>query len=709
MGDRELDARSDVYSLGAMLYEMLAGDPPYTGSTAQAIVAKVITEKAPPVTTHRDTVPPHIAAATAKALSKLPADRFTSAAQFAEALTNPAFTLPTTAAAAVPGAAPQRAWNRLTVSLAGLAAVFFAAALWGWLRPEPPMPILRYSMALHEDEALLSRFGGNLALSPDGSRMVYIGPGEAAPPLWLRERNQLRARPLPGTQGATAPTFSPDGQRVAFMSLNPFSLSVVSLGGEPPVTLAEGRLQRAGISWGPNGYLYVGVFGPLVRVPETGGPPEAVSVLDTAQGETAHNFPHALPNGRGVLVTVFHTNNAQTHDVGVVDLATGEHRVLVRGVYGRYASSGHLVFVRQDGALLAAPFDQDELALTGPAVPLLEGIRVRQLGDPDVALSEAGTLAYVAGDVAQGGSTALWVDRDGTAQVADPGWTFNFAGNGGLALSPDGTRLALRVQEATADVWVKELDRGPLSRLTFEGDRNFRPQWTPDGRSIAFLSTRQSESYDLYQKRADGTGPPELLLDFEQRVVEAIWAPDGQWLVFRLGGVGGTLGERDIWGLRPGVDSVPVEVVVTPADEKVAAISPDGRWLAYESNETGREEIFVRPFPNTGDGKWQVSIAGGTAPLWAHSGSELFYLNGNAELVAADVLTTPTFSVGERRALFSAIQYFRGANARHYDITPDDQRFLFVGPSDFAGGDASRELIVVENFLEELQEKVGTP
>jgi serine/threonine-protein kinase len=553
-------------------------------------------------------------------------------------------------------------------------------------------------MALHQDEALQSRFGGNLALSPDGSRMVYIGPpGEGAPPLWMRERDQLRARPLPGTQGATAPTFSPDGRRVAFVTLNPFMLKAVSLGGEPPVTLTEGGITRAGVSWGTGGYLYVGSFQRLMRVPATGGEAEPVSTLDTAQGETAHNFPHALPNGRGVLVTVFHGNNAVTHDIGVVDLATGQHRVLVRGVYGRYASTGHLLFVRQDGALLAAPFDQDKLELTGPAIPLLEGVRVRQFGDPDLELTERGTLAYVAGDASGGGSTAIWVNRDGTARVADPDWTFDFAGNGGLALSPDGKRLALRVQEATADIWVKELDRGPLSRLSFDGERNFRPQWTPDGRSITFLSTRQSESYDLYQKRADGTGPAELLLDFEQRVVEAIQSPDGQWLVFRLGGVGGTLGDRDIWGLRPGVDSVPVEIVVTPADEKVATLSPDGRWLSYESNETGREEIFVRPFPNTGDGKWQVSIAGGTAPLWAHSGRELFYLNGNTELVSAEVLTTPTFSVSERRVLFSAIQYFQGANARHYDITPDDQRFVFVGPSDFAGGEAARELIVVEN------------
>ncbi len=291
--------------------------------------------------------------------------------------------------------------------------------------------------------------------------------------------------------------------------------------------------------------------------------------------------------------------------------------------------------------------------------------------------------------------------------MAHPGWEFNFGGNAGLALSPDGTRLALRIQETTADIWVKELDRGPLSRLTFEGGRNFRPQWTPDGRSVTFLSTRQSESYDLYQMRADGTGPAELLLNLEQRVVEAFWSPDGRWIVFRAGGFTGSTGDRDIWGIRPGVDSVPVEVVVTPPDTRAAAMSRDGRWIAYESNETGRDEVFVRPFPNTGDGKWQVSIDGGNAPLWAHSGQELFYLNGNAELVAAEVVTTPAFSVGERRPLFSAVQYYRGPNARHYDVTPDDQRFVFVGPADIAGGESARVLILVENFFEELKAKVG--
>ncbi|MEE8116493.1 MAG: protein kinase, partial [Gemmatimonadales bacterium] len=462
MGDRELDARSDVYSLGAMLYEMLAGDPPYTGSTAQAIVAKVITEKAPPVTTHRDTVPPHVAASVTKALSKLPADRFTSAAAFSEALTNPAFALPSTAATALAGAEARTPWNRLSVAMTGLAAVTLVVGLWGWVRPraDPPKPIARYSIALPEDQGLRPRFGPRTTLSPDASRLVYVGPGEGGVQLWLRERDQLRATPLPGTEGAFAPFFAPDGQRVGFFTPGPFTLRVVSLGGGPPVALTDSGLSPRGGSWGPDGFLDMNGSGPsgLVRVPASGGMPQPVTVLDTVQGERDHIWPDVLPNGKGALFTVWRgVGRLAENDIAVVDLATGEHRVLMRGVFALYAASGHLVYVTADGALLAVPFDEDRLELTGSATALIEGVGVKTVGAVDLALSATGKLLYVTGGATTDPDELVWVARDGTTEPIDPGWTGNFTT---LVISPDGTRMAVSITAASGlDLWIKQLDR----------------------------------------------------------------------------------------------------------------------------------------------------------------------------------------------------------------------------------------------------------
>ncbi len=711
MGDRELDARTDVYSLGAMLYEMLAGDPPYTGSTAQAIVAKVITEKPPLITAARDTVPPHVAATIHMALEKLPADRFNTAAQFTEALSNTSLTMPATAMGiSAPGTSGTgTTWNRMTKAFAAVATIASVAAVLGWMQPESSKPVTRYRMMPADPDQsvdLVQRLGGNIALAPDDSRLAFLGLGPNLSQIYVRERDQLDARVIAGTGGATTPTFSPDGERIAFITLNPATLKIVSLGGEPPVALADSGFNRWGLSWGPDGFIYVAnQTGPLLRIPETGGTPQPASVPDTTAGEDGHVFPHVLPNGKGVLITIRHGLDLGTAEIGVLNVRTGRHEPLLQGIYAVYSPSGHIVFVRADGALLAAPFDTDALELTGPAVSLFEGIMVDNAGSVDLELSRNGTLTYVQGEPGQATSTAYWVDRDGRAQVLDPNWAFSFTGNGGLSLSPDGTRLALRVQDQTADIWIKDLPDGPATRLTFEGDRNFRPRWTPDGRSVTFLSTRQGSSYDLYQRRADGIGSAELLLDLEARITEAFWGPGGEWIVLRAGGIGGTTGGRDIHGYRPGVDTAVVELVVTSFDEKVAEISRDGRWIAFESNKTGRDEIAVRPFPNTLDGMWQVSSDGGRMPLWSHSGDELFYVNGDLNLVSVAVSRSGNaITFGERRTLFSVASYFLGSNGRHYDVDLDDQRFVFVGSP---GGTSAPQLIVVENFAEELKRRMG--
>ncbi len=394
----------------------------------------------------------------------------------------------------------------------------------------------------------------------------------------------------------------------------------------------------------------------------------------------------------------------------MLDLESGEARLLNADVaQSWYSATGHLVYVRPDGGVFAVPFDLGALELAGAAVPVLEGVKVDQLIVPDFALSPGGMLMMIAGPTgtALTAAQAVWVARDGTATPIDPDWTFDPGGNVGWVMSPDARRLAVKIlSDAGDDVWIKELEQGPLSRLTFHGEREQRPGWTPDGQSVTFVSDRAGQM-DLYMKRADGTGPAELLLDLDVPIWEASWSPDGTWLVVRVGGTAEA--QRDILGIRPGTDSVPVPLAATEFQEIAPALSPDVRWLAYASDETGRSEVYVRPFPDTDGGKWQVSTDGGRSPLWAHSGRELFYVNGAGEMVAAQVVTTPSFSVGERRVLFPIrAGYVNSNNHRAYNVSPDDQRFLMVR---FAGSgdedDAPGALIVVENFFEELKAKVG--
>jgi len=705
--DKHVTNRSDIYSLGCVLFEMLTGEPPHTGASAQAIIMKIVTDQARPITELRKSVPPHVAAATAKALEKLPADRFESARVFADALTNPAFT---TARSMVTGTAPATPASRRSALLSGtaVAAIAFAAlAAWGWLRTPagPARHVVRYRMELPFEVGLGNDFGDNLALSPDGTRLVYASAVDGTPRLWMLERNQLEAKPLPGTEQAHQPFFSPDGTRIAFVTWNR-ELKIVSLGGEPPTTLLDSGIVRGGGTWGTDGYLYLaagsaiaGVRRGVIRISSVGGPMEQVSQVDSARHEVAHYFPVALPGGRGIVFTVHRERqyDARSAEIDVVDLRTGEHRTLLQGTAAFWSNTGHLLVVRADGALVAAPFDPQRLELTGPATPLLDGVGVEDLASSDVTLSENGTLIYQPGGTSAELWQPVWVTRTGEASPVDPAWMGRFRFP---ALSPDGTRLAVGVVDAEQQIWIKQLDHGPLSKLTFDGRNNSRPTWQIDGRSVTFLSDAQSD-LDVFRKRADGSAQAELLLDAPVPIQEVEWSRDGTRAVLRLNSQPG--GDLAVW--QPGVDSVPAPLVAGPFDEVHPALSPDGRWLAYSSNESGRYEVYVRPFPDASSAKWQVSTDGGTQPLWAHSGGELFYLDGERQLVAATVTPGPAFALGERHPLFSTLGYGGGDGHRAYDITRDDRRFLMIR-SLTAGDPQATSLIVVDDFFQELREKV---
>jgi serine/threonine-protein kinase len=360
--------------------------------------------------------------------------------------------------------------------------------------------------------------------------------------------------------------------------------------------------------------------------------------------------------------------------------------------------------------VFAQPFDLDNLTTTGAAIPVLEGVQVDGVMVPQIAIGSDGSLLYLRGPAGgtAGVAEAVWVGRDGRATEVDSAWAFNPSGNQGWALSPDGKQLAIKlVTEAGDHIWVKELDRGPVSRITFDSVGDMRPRWMPDGKTVTYISERgNGANAALYGRRGDGTGPEELKLKLDRAIWEAVWSNDSKWLVVRTGGVAGAPGERDIYAMQLGVDSAPRPLLATAADERAVALSPDGRWLAYESDETGRDEVYVRPFPNVDSGKWQVSTAGGDLPLWAHSGRELFYRSPANEIMLAPLAAGPGFVVADRRALFKlGPEYVTSANYTPWDVAPDDQRFLMVRSMTTGQSQQNSSLILVTHWFEEVKAK----
>ena len=710
-GDQPVGASTDTYALGSVLYEMLVGEPPYPGTTAQAVLGKIIAGKPVSATEHRPAVPGNVDAAVRKALEKLPADRFTSAQDFVRALGDEHFRYGELAVVGTSAAVGP--WKRLTLAFAALAAVTTLGFAWPLLRPEPPQPVTRQILSTERWAGLQAPLGRLAALAPDGSSMVLpIGSGGGNRQLALKMRGSTEITPIPGTEGALEVVYSPDAQWIAYQ-VGADVLKRPLVGGAP-VTLAEDA-NPSGVSalaWLDDGsILYeaedvsLDVVRWIARISEDGEP---LGIVFGPEEQVAPAWARGLPGARGALVIGCPgtgscvANNANLYVVDFDDLSW---EIAVEQVMRAwYAPTGHIVYVRADGAVFAQPFDPADLELTGSVIPLFDGVRVPQLW-ADMLLGADGTLLYVEGEGgAVGGSiTPVWVERDGTAREIDPAWrtqgTPNFSS---LALSPNEDRLAISIPpfEGTYDLWVKQLDTGPLSRLTFEGTQNHRATWSPNGESLRFLSNRAG-NLDLWTKRADGSGTAELVLDRDGSIWEALYSSDGTWLVFRVG----AFQAGDIYAIRPGVDSVAVPLEVTEFQELSISLSPNDRWLAYVSNNTGRDEVYVRPFPpDAGSGLVQVSTDGETGPVWAHSGRELFYRNGANELVAVQVTEGPTFVAGQQEVLFPMDGYLIASGHAMYDVSADDRRFVMLRIGD--AGTAAAELILVTNFFEELRQRV---
>jgi serine/threonine-protein kinase len=648
--EKDLTNRSDVYSLGCVLYEMLTGSPPHVGSTAQQIIMKIVTEDAQAVTEVRKSVPPHLAAAVAQSLEKLPADRFESAKAFAEALGDVTFAT----VGAVDSAAGRGARWKLVSAAVGSALVAGSA---GWLlRPIPEIPRRTVQFSIESDSA--HRISpGSAALSPDGSVLVYnasTGPGSM---LYRRRIDELEAHPIDGTEGGFDPFFSPDGTQLGFRAEG--ALRRVRVDGGAPRTITEFQGAFVGADWGDDDEIVFGTWFPehVYTVSASGGTPEVLEILDRSADTLPITDPVFIPGARALLFTAFQ----EQVRVGVVSLESADVRLLMPGAAPNYVRSGHLVYVEADGSLVAQPFDVVKLDTAGVARRVAEGVGM-SLGTPMLAVSSSGTLAY--SPASSEGRDLVLIDRDGNEQLLlqERGfWVPRF--------SPDGTRIAFGVMAGgQEDIWIHDLAVGTTSRLTFDGQLNNDPIWHPDGTRLAF--SRNTDK-DLYVLSAEG-GEPAQLVAREGTQWTTDWSPDGRHMVFT------DIGEdQDIWVAPLSGDGQPRPFLATRYLEGAGRLSPNGRWLAYHSNESGRLEVYVQTFPQPGH-KRLLSTGGGRDPSWGPTGQELFYWNPQGQLIAHQLTAGDDVTVGRRDVLFQFPDYLFGVGHAQYDIHPDGQRFIIV-------------------------------
>jgi len=688
---KSVDKRTDIWAFGCVLYELLTGKPAFHGEDVTEILASVVKSE-PDWTALPGNISPSICVLLQRCLRKDRRQRTPDVAmiriEIEDAIAAPATAEPTAVAIGT------SALGRRTVLVGAgcllVGSIVAAIAVWN-LKPTPSKPVTRTVITLPADQRLAIGENPAVAISPDGKLLAYVAVQGSVQQLYLRAMDSLEARAIPGTGGAINPFFSPDGQSLGFSAEG--KLKKVSVNGGGATTLGDAAALR-GASWGSQGAIvFTPSFGaPAQEMPEAGGTPHPLILIDKGEYPL---WPELLPDGKAV---VFASGaSPSSNRIAVRVTGTGEQRILVPvpgSTQPRYAASGHLLYV-QGSTLMAAPFDARRQVLTGEAVPVVENVPVStNTAAAQYSISAMGTLVYVFGGSQANQSRLVWVSRDGKEQpLAAPPHVY-----GAPRISPDGRKVAVAIADQGGQVWVYELAQDTMTRFTFEGSTNNNPEWTPDGSRIAFTSDKDGPRSVFWQK-ADGSGGLEKLTSSEYLRAPISWSADGQLLSFIE--VNPTTG-NDIWVLDM-KDRKAVPFLRTPFNE-VGWFSPDGRWMAYNSNESGRYEVYVQPYPGPG-GKWQISTDGGMDARWSANGRELTYRNGD-KMMAVDITTQPEFSAGKPKVLFAGPYIPPSPNFSYYDVSADGQRFLMLKPTEQA--QAATQIVVVQNWFEELKQKVPT-
>ncbi len=704
---QDTDHRSDIFSLGVLLYELLTGQLPFKGVHESALMYEIVNVDVEPMASIRHEIDPQLDALVLECMEKDPNERTQSAKQVAIDLKHfkrassrqrmSKISMGPTTLSQTHETIPQKQIHAPSGSrwmpwiLAGLFAVIALLGLWAPWRSVPAAQIMKFGLNLPKGESFDLIIYPAVAISPDGSRIVYRANGR----LFLRNLDNLEAIPIQGTEDGGSPFFSPDGRWIGFFGGG--KLKKISTGGGAPITLADAPDNRGG-TWGPEGFI---VFTPiatsgLMRVSEAGGLLEPVTVPDSSRKERTHRWPHFLPDGSAVIFTVGTRESPDYYEeatIESVNLKTGVRKALVSGAStAHYVETGHLLFSKS-GVLYAVSFDPNRLEVLNSPSPIVEDVN----GDPTTgamhyATSRNGTFIYVAGNTEGADRSMVTFDRYGKESV------FELTPKPFIEprLSPDGKRIAMVAGSGKDfDIWIYDIARGSMSRLTF-GGTNRTPTWSPDGKLVAYFSSQKG---GVFVKPYDGSSDEKRLSAGLGRTYVSSWSHDGSTLILDRST---NSAQSDIYILPLTGDQKTYAYLSTEFDEYLGALSPNDKWLAYVSNESGAYQVYVQPFPGRG-GKWQISTQGGSEPRWSADGKTLFYLN-NTRMMAVAISTTPVFSAGQPQILFEGKPLQPVDSGVTYDVAPDGQHFISTRPNK---KDNFQQITVVLNWFSELKNKIS--